>query len=173
MCPSCSKTIHGSHGSWESPTSVPGHHVLRLLCVLRGPGHTGFKCLFCVTLDVSLSLTDLSPAVMGSFNYMSSEVPTALCLCCRRKSLHRAPRAQEGGLSIRPAASRIICEGLRHMPLWFDLQKPLTFGVSERIKIGNRFCLPHRVDSFHSSHGTLAPRAAAAMPAFLDVTINT
>ena len=54
-----------------------------------------------------------------------------------------------------------------------DLQKPLTFGVSERIKIGNCLHLPHGVDGFHSSHGTLAQRAMAAVPAFSDVTINT
>ena len=54
-----------------------------------------------------------------------------------------------------------------------DLQKPLTFGVSERIKIGNSLHLPHGVDGFHSSHSTLAQRATAAVPAFSDVTINT
>lgn len=54
-----------------------------------------------------------------------------------------------------------------------DLQKPLTFGVSERIKIRNCLRLPHGVDGFHSSYSTLAQRATAAVPAFSDVTINT
>ncbi|KAK2104740.1 hypothetical protein P7K49_018596 [Saguinus oedipus] len=36
--------------------------------------------------------------------------------------------------------------------LQFDLHKPLTFGVLERIKIGSHLRLPHGVDSFHSSH---------------------
>ena len=64
--------------------------------------------------------------------------------------------------------------GLVCMTQWLDLQKPLTFGAAERPDGGRHPRLPRGVDSFHSSHGALAPSATrAAEPALSDVTINT
>lgn len=64
-------------------------------------------------------------------------------------------RSGEGLSSCPQPASAGDHEGLVLVTLLGDLQKLLTFGVSERIKIGNRLCLPHGVDSFHSSHTAL------------------
>lgn len=55
------------------------------------------------------------------------------------------------------------------MAPWLDPQKPLTLGGAEMTDRGRRLCLPRGVDSFHSSHGALAPSAArVAEPAFSD-----
>ena len=61
----------------------------------------------------------------------------------------------KGSLHLPAASTCGAHAGLVLVTLLWDLQKLLTFGASERIKIGNRLCLPHGVDSFHSSHTAL------------------
>lgn len=85
---------------------------LCLLSGLCGAGHTGFNCLFHVTLDVAL--TDRpSPAVTGRCSYVGSEeVPVP------------GPLTREGCLSVCPAAAGPGGEGLAGTARQFALQKP-------------------------------------------------
>lgn len=89
---------------------TPPH--LCLLSGLCGAGHTGFNCLFHVTLDVAL--TDRpSPAVTGRCSYVGSEeVPVP------------GPLTREGCLSVCPAAAGPGGEGLAGAAPQFALQKP-------------------------------------------------